>query len=430
MQKFKVLSSKKQRKADKSVRLLFPEPSYERMRAAFSEAESSSREGYAVAQCGYKVDGTRKHWSYMVRSLHIPAREDLFEQSSITVTPSADFIEAILAEASEKNNAIVEVHTHVGSAEPNFSWLDIENGLENGRFLKSCGMRFAMAVVGNDGFSFCEYDADHDAIVMPESARIGVMGRFGRKDAIVHKSISSCELRSKVGPEGMQVAIGGLDGVGFGVLYMLARQGVNNFFLLDDGVVDENSPGAMPYTLEAGKRRTRAAHSLLKKISKDIEVSHVNEIDRNAMGALKECDVIFSCGADQALDAALNEASLKYFIPLIEARTLKKKEGLYGRVRVFMPSITGCSGCFDDTATRAGGPSSVVVNGVVASLAVQEFMDIVEVDEPAARDYDYIEYDPETQAIERKRAGRDDSCPLCGRNGILGAGDGRKSKRA
>jgi molybdopterin/thiamine biosynthesis adenylyltransferase len=427
MQKFKVLSSKKQRKADKSVRLLFPEPSYQRMLAAFSEAESSSREGYAVAQCGYRVDGARKYWTYMVRSLHVPAKEDLFEQSSITVTPRADFIEAILSEASEKNNAIVEVHTHVGSAQPNFSWLDIENGLENGRFLRSCGLRFAMAVVGRDGFSLCEYDADHDAIQMPESARISVMGRCGLNDAIVHRSISSCEILSKVGPEGMRVAIGGLDGVGFGVLYMLARQGVNNFLLLDDGVVDENSSGALPYALKAGRRRTRAAHGLLKKISKDIRISHIGDIGREAMGALKECDVIFSCGADEALAAVLNEASLKYFIPLIEARTLLKNDATYGRVRVFMPSITGCSRCFDDAVANALGPSTVIVNGVVASLAVQEFMGIAGGDGPAARAYDHIEYDPGTQAIERRSAGRDAICPLCGKNGILGAGDVRKT---
>lgn len=429
MQKFKVLSSKKQRKADKSVRVLFPQSSYERMRAAFSETESTSREGYAVAQCGYKVDSFRKYWNYMVRSLHVPGKEDLFEQSSITVTPRADFIEAIMSEASEKNNAVVEIHTHVGSAEPNFSWLDIENGLENGRFLKSCGLRFAMAVVGSGGFSFCEYDADHDALQMPESARIGIMSRSGLKDAIVHKSISSCEIRSKVGPEGMQVAVGGLDGIGFGVLYMLARQGVKNFFLLDDGTVDESSLGALPYTLEAGKKRTRAAHSLLKKISKDIEVSHASDIDRNTVNALKESDIIFSCGADKDMGTALNEASLKYFIPCIEARTLKKSEpeGLYGCVRVFIPSVTGCSACFDGVEpASAGGPSSVMVNSVVASLAVQEFMDIVGGDESMSRAYDCIEYDPETQAVERKNAGRDEACPLCGKNGILGAGDGRR----
>jgi molybdopterin/thiamine biosynthesis adenylyltransferase len=425
MQKFKVLSSKKQRKSDKSVRVLFPDHLYKRMLEAFSGAESSSREGYAVAQCGYKVDSTRKHWSYMVRSLHVPAREDLFEQSSITVTPRADFIEAILGEASEKNNVILEAHTHAGSPRPNFSWLDIENGLENGRFLKSCGLRFAMAVVGSDGLSFCEYDADHDAVLMPESARISVVSRCGQKDALVRKSISSCEIRPRAGPESTQVAIGGLDGVGFSVLYMLARQGVTNFFLLDDGVVDGNSPGALPYTLEAGKKRTRAAHSLLKKISKDIQVSHASGADRNAIGALKECDVIFSCGADKALDAALNEASLKYFIPLIEARTLRNSYGPYGRVRVFVPSITGCGGCFKDDADKDGGQPGVIVEGVVASLAVQEFMDIIRGDD--GKDYDHIEYDPETQAILCRSAGRDAACALCGSNGILGEGDARKS---
>ncbi len=429
MQKFKVLSSKKQRKADKSVRVLFPEPTFKRMLAAFSEAEAASREGYAVAQCGYTVDNPRKHWSYMVRSLHIPAREDLFEQSSITVTPRADFIEAILGEASEKNNAVVEIHTHVGSAEPNFSWLDIENGLENGRFLKSCGLRFAMAVVGRDGFSFCEYDADHDAIQMPESARIGVMGRRGLKDAIVHKSITSCEICSRAGPEGMQVAIGGLDGIGFSVLHLLAQQGVKNFLLLDAGVVGKSGPGSLPYTLEAGKKRTKAAHGLLKKMSGEIRAIRASSVDRNAAGALKGCDVIFSCGADEALDAALNEASLKYFIPLIEARTLVKNGGLYGRVRVFMPSITGCPGCFKEAGANDGGQPGTIVDGVVASLAVQELMDIVMGEGPAAAAYDCIEYDTGTRAIERMCAGRDSACPLCGGNGLLGAGDVKKIKK-
>ncbi len=428
MQKFKVLSSKKQRKADKSVRLLFPEPSYERMLAAFSEAESCAREGYAVAQCGYRVDSARKHWSYLVRSLHIPAREDLFEQSSITVTPRADFIEAILSEASEKDNVILEAHTHVGSAEPNFSWPDIENGLENGRFLRACGLRFAMAVVGKGGFSFCEYDADHDAIQMPGSARIGTIGRRGITDVLAHKSISSCEMPPNAGPESARVAIGGLDGTGFSILYMLALQGVRNFFLLDDGVVDEGSAGALPCRLEAGRKRTRAARSLLKKISKEARVSHAGKADSNAVDALKGCDVIFSCGQGDALDAALSEASLRYFIPLVEARTLKRDGGLYGRVRVLVPSITGCCGCFDGAPAGAIGPPDAAISGVVASLAVQEFIGFARGE--AAGAYDYVEYDPGTQAIERKCIRRDDACRFCGRGGILGAGDGRKPKKA
>jgi molybdopterin/thiamine biosynthesis adenylyltransferase len=431
MQKFKVLSSKKQRKADKSVCLIFPQHLHARMREAFAESEAMSREGYAIALCGYKADSSRKRWDHFIRSLHIPAKGDLFEQSSITVTPRAEFMEAILSEAYEKNSAVIEIHTHVGSSEPNFSWIDIENGLENGRFLKSCGLRFAMAVVGKGSFSFCEYDIDHDALQMPESARISVMGRNGIRDAIVHKSNTSCEIPSGLGPESMRVAVAGLDGVGFGILYMLARQGVKNFILIDDGIVDQNSLDVTPYTTEAGKKRTKAAHNMLKKISRDIETVHIHDAARNAKSALKECDIIFCCGADDALKAELGEASLKFFIPCIEARTLNRgdREGVYGRVRVFIPSVTGCSACFDDPGvTKADGPSAVMVNSVVASIAVQEFMDMAGGND-APKCYDHIEYDPVTRVIERKVAGRDEACPMCGKNGILGAGEDRKSRK-
>jgi len=100
MQKFRVLSSKKQRKADRSVRLIFPRPIFELMREAFAASEAASREGYAVARCGSRSD--RKSRDYFVRGLHVPSAEDLFEQSSITVTPRADFIEAVLGEAAVK----------------------------------------------------------------------------------------------------------------------------------------------------------------------------------------------------------------------------------------------------------------------------------------------------------------------------------------
>ena len=119
------------------------------MRSSFDRVEAVAKEGYAIAQCGYKADNARKNYIYMVKSVHVPESGDLFEQSSITVTPGAEFMEGVLSDATDQDSAILEIHTHVDSARPNFSWVDIENGIENGRFLKSCGLRFAMAVLGS-----------------------------------------------------------------------------------------------------------------------------------------------------------------------------------------------------------------------------------------------------------------------------------------
>ncbi|HTY92128.1 MAG TPA: ThiF family adenylyltransferase [Methanocella sp.] len=426
MQKFKVLSSRKQRKSDRSVRLFFPMPQYERMREAFEASEAASREGYAMARCGSRTDGSRKNKDYFVRELYIPAKDDLFQQSSVTVTPGAEFIEAVFSKASEKGDTVLEIHTHAGSREPNFSWMDIENGLENGRFLRSCGLRFAMAVIGGAGFSFCEYDGDHDSLSMPESARVSVFSRNGLRDALVHKSSSSCEILSPTRPEAIRVAVAGLDGIGFGICQKLAGLGVKDFILLDDRELGDNNPDILPYTGGAGKKRTRAAQNMLKKASKDIRAVAVNNIARNARGALRECDVIFYCGKDDALKSAIAEVSLKYLIPCIEAHTVIKEgqKGPYGSVRVLIPSITGCSMCSGES--REGSSSCVPVDDVVCSTAIGELMDMLS---GRPRDSDHIEYDPATQAFERKRLEWNEACPLCGREGVRGAGDERRPRR-
>ena len=72
--------------------------------------------------------------------------------------------------------------------------------------------------------------------------------------------------------------------------------------------------------------------------------------------------------------------------------------------------------------------ASLAVRGDAVQSGGQEFMGLVQGDGPRA--YDYIEYDPETRAIERKAAARDAACPLCGTNGIVGAGAARKIKKA
>jgi molybdopterin/thiamine biosynthesis adenylyltransferase len=405
-QKFKVLSSKKQRKSEKDVRLVFPEPLYRRMRSALESAEAGSREGYVIAQYGYRMDGSKKNWTYLVKSVHVPAQEDLFEQSSITVTPKAEFIEGILAEAAEHNSSILEIHTHVDSAEPNFSWVDIENGIENGRFLKSCGIRFAMAVVGRSGFSLSEYETDHDTMQAPANARISLVSRSGLQDVLAHKAAASlAPERPQIGD--MRVAIVGVNGVGSEIAHMLAGMGVHKFVLIDDRPVDGSEP--LPYTVakDKGKRRTKALYRSLKKISQDLEVVHVNHSAGGAKAELKECDLIFGCTEGHEDRLAMNEVSLKYFTPLIDTCEA-------GNVRMIVPSITACLGCRCSLpalrSTISGDASS---DGAIASAAVQEFVDWAKGEGRAG-----------TGSINA-----DEHCPLCGRGGILGAGDERKARR-
>ncbi len=418
-QKFKVLSSKKRRKSDKDIRIVFPESLYRRMRSSFDTAEAVAKEGYAIALCGYKADSARKNYLYMVKSIHVPDRGDLFEQSSITVTPGAEFLEEILSEATEHDSTILEIHTHVDSSKPNFSWTDIENGIENGRFLKSCGLRFSMAVIGADGFSLSEYEADHDSMQAPASARISLATRVGLKDALYQKVIAD------QAPEGpgvgeLRVAIVGLNGVGSQIAHMLVGRGVRKFILFDNCLIDGSEPTPYALAKDLGKKKTKVLHRSLKKISKALEVTHVDSNVSLKREKLRDCDAIFGCVESYEDRLAMNEMSLKYFIPFIDTGRGKRgtRNSTIHKWLSRMPMRRSSSVIIPQIRR------STETDNFIASMAVQELIDLLKGVE--SKTFDHIRYSVAEQSIDLKPVERDEYCPLCGKGGILGAGDEKK----
>ncbi|HTX44224.1 MAG TPA: hypothetical protein VMC61_05800, partial [Methanocella sp.] len=81
----------------------------------FAARERDGREGYALALCGTRGGEDKRSVSYLARSLHIPGESDLLDHSSVSVTPSADFMESVLARAMERHSHVLEIHTHPGS---------------------------------------------------------------------------------------------------------------------------------------------------------------------------------------------------------------------------------------------------------------------------------------------------------------------------
>lgn len=293
-QKFKVLSSKKQRKSDHMIRIIFPSTAYLSMQEAFAGDESSTRESYALAICGLKTDHASKSYSYMVRSLHIPAPDELVERSSISVTPKAEFLERVLSEAQKKGTAVLDLHTHIRSPSPSFSWVDLSSGIDSGRFLKNLGLKFLMCVAGTQGFSLVEYDAEHDAMALPEKARFDMLTLSGKKSALKHKA-------SDLSNDNIKVGIVGIESLGPAVIERLAAAGITDIILCKD----------------------------------------VNDIKDN--DALKHCDVIISTSDEKRIKSALNDISLKYYVPLI-----KIAESPPGEVTppvAVIPTHTGCLEC-------------------------------------------------------------------------------------
>jgi molybdopterin/thiamine biosynthesis adenylyltransferase len=473
--KFRVMPAKKQLKTDRSLHVIFPDSDYAAMMTAFNGLEQRGYEGYAIALCGHKTGRDKKSVTYMARSMYIPGEGDLINHSSVSVTPSGDFMEPVLAEAAQRQSTVLEIHTHPGSAAPTFSSVDLDNGLENGRFLKSCRTRFSMMVIGTEGFSLLEYNGESENLQLPQAATISVMTRSGvmrimpaeepqfdgQSPESVDRQVRIWGARCQHRIETAVVGIVGLGGTGSALLQMLARMGVKKFVLCDYDDVERSNLSRLRYVFHAdeGKKKTRAAASYLKKTTGNSEVVTINDRVQDAPEAFRACDVLFGCADNDGARLSMNEISLKYFIPYIDTGTEIFMEGgsvrdMGGQVRVVVPSATGCLECAgaidheqaaaglladDDLALReAAGyvsgtgltpaPAVITLNTIIASMAAQEFVDMV-----ACRDRgdapNYLLYDATGPRIERFSFERNPDCPMCGRSGILGAGDPKKQGR-
>lgn len=211
--------------------------------------------------------------------------------------------------------------------------------------------------------------------------------------------------------EGSTVAIIGLGGLGSHVVQQLAYLGVRTLSLIDDDVVSESNLnrliGATPDDI--GIPKIDIAARLAEAILPGINVSlHPSKHDDEAcLPDLQASTAVFGCIDDEPSRLNLLERCSELGVPYLDAATdviLPRDEGgelAYGGRACFNFATGGCLSCLDQldqeelrvasmTADQrrahdeiyginrelldGGGPAVVSLNGVVASLAVTEFL--------------------------------------------------------
>lgn len=209
--------------------------------------------------------------------------------------------------------------------------------------------------------------------------------------------------------ESVQVAIVGLGGIGSQVAQGLAYLGVKAFVLVDDDVVSKSNlnrlVGGLPADAEAAALKTAVTQRLIKQVEPDAVVRSVskNLRTREAIEALIECPVIFGCLDHDGPRLVLMELAAAYDLILIDAATEINVDGAQvtefgGRVVVSRPGdfCLDCASQIDmDVARqeldspeaaevrqahgyglgeRGESPAVVSLNGVIANLAITEFL--------------------------------------------------------
>lgn len=215
------------------------------------------------------------------------------------------------------------------------------------------------------------------------------------------------------GEEGQQklhdttVALIGVGGLGSPVAQHLALLGVGNITLIDDEELDESNRnrfiGARHNDRVPGSPKVELAERLIHEINPEIRVTalKVGLVTTKAFDVIKTADWIFGCFDEDGPRFILNELCAAYTKPYIDLASDVAKTGEYGGRVCVAQNGDGCLSCLDqldsedvrhylsteeERATEAAtygiphsalgetGPSVSPVNGVVASLAVTEFM--------------------------------------------------------
>jgi hypothetical protein len=209
-----------------------------------------------------------------------------------------------------------------------------------------------------------------------------------------------------------RVGVVGLGGMGSQVLQALAYLGVGSLVLVDhDHVEDTNLNrlvGAVPSDVSGKSPKTFVARRMVQGIN---PATHVESIAKNlrsheALDALITCPVIFGCVDHDAPRLILSELAAAYEITLVDVATeIIAKNGVLkefgGRVVMARPGeyCLDCAGQLDRDQAKwellspeakevsrhhgyglgedTPAPAVVSLNGVVANIAVTEYLAMV-----------------------------------------------------
>lgn len=208
-----------------------------------------------------------------------------------------------------------------------------------------------------------------------------------------------------------KVAVVGVGGLGMHVVQQLALLGVGKIILIEPEELDSSNFNRYPAIRfddpVPGTLKNEAASRMVKLINPQIEVTRIDEplVSQAAFDSIIEADYVFGCLDEDGPRLVLNELCSAYSKPYIDlASDISGTPPVFGgRVCVNWDGH-GCIMCYgeldvaeaqadlmnpnarEDRKAVYGvprnllgeaGPSVVSINGVVASLAVTEFMLLV-----------------------------------------------------
>jgi len=356
---------------------------------------------------------------FIVRDVILVDDADLEGPNGLSLHLKLEPLLAIINRAIKSKKALVEAHSHPFSEHPSFSLVDKAGFKEFVPYVMDSlkGLPYGAIVWGKQSVSGVAWPR------WPKEDRVDitVVGKTLSKPGIrltpvainmvrYDRQIRAFGRKTQLLVGSVRIGIVGVGGIGSHVAQQLGYLGAKDLVLVDSQVVEDTNlnrlVGATPRDI--GKPKVEVISAYLKRVSQKIKVIPLQADLRTSMvfDALKTCDAIFGCVDNDGARLVLNELSIAYLIPLIDCGVEIHREGgsieqAGGRLNLVLPNepCLYCMGQIDTEearialappeeirrATQLGyiqgdaepSPSVVSLNGVVASAAVTELLNLI-----------------------------------------------------
>lgn len=402
--------------------------------------------------------------AFLVREVIPATAEHIASQSGGHIEFDPDFVAMVIKRARMERLSVIDAHTHPFSTHWT-SFSGIDNYWEPQLFDKIRqrvpGIDHAALVFGRTVFQGRVWSASGG--VMPINS-IRVVGQSivehypEQPTENIRQPVNETYSRQvlALSTEGQQkiqrvmVGVVGVGGTGSHVVQQLAHLGVSRFVLVDADLIEESNRsrvvGSRPADSTVSRPKVTVMKRLVKGINRDSQVICIEKMidTTEAIAALRNADVVFCCTDNLASRGILNAFAYQYLVPMIDMGVVVQpdKEGtirkVSGRVTVLLPdgACLRCLGILDPEKVRseieegqrlsylgaeeASSPAVISLNGVVASLAVTEFLQLVTNFARRQEERVYWMYDELKRVVRHISMGQGLACVTCRRFLALG----------
>jgi molybdopterin-synthase adenylyltransferase len=392
----------------------------------------------------------------IVTRLEYPDDDSYSDRSPLSAELKPDYIAHIGKVAARQNVSVVFVHSHPGSAPPEFSRTDDqgESRLAKFLFVRAPDTKHVAVVVSAGGWRARCLGTQTPLRIVSVGAHLQVLfdPDYAQEPASLKfdRQVRALGSAGQKHLESLVVAIVGMGGTGSIAAEQLAYLGVRKFILVDPDSIDLTNLNRVvgAYASDIGRFKTDVAADMIARIvPNSVSQRIVGDVTRTRVAReLRSADFIFSCTDSHGSRAVIQQIAYQYLIPCVDVGSVISASdghitGIHGRVQALAPGLPcfACCELLDSEEVRRDmmnteerkrdvyiqganepAPAVISINGTVTSIAVTMFLAMT-VGVPS--DGRHILYNARTPSLRAVSFTRNPNCYICSSRGVLARGE-------